>query len=220
MSTLLLLRHGQAAFGEDNYDQLSGLGQTQARAAGEFFRERQWHFDRVLCGPRHRHRDTAILALGPESPLETVDLLDEFAEGHRILQTAETLFDAPVFTSSEMSRRQRLEYYLATIERWAAGDTDIEGTPPAENFLANIDRWLTSLATESPSSSHVLAVTSAGVIAALMCRVLNLPAREIANLMRVSDNGSLTTILFSGQRLSLQGFNASGHLARDSLSAI
>ncbi|NIQ94333.1 MAG: histidine phosphatase family protein, partial [Desulfuromonadales bacterium] len=133
---------------------------------------------------------------------------------------AEALFDVPVHSDSELPRRQRLEYYLATIERWAAGDAAIEDTPPADDFLTSIDRWLTSLAAESPSGSRVLAVTSAGVIAALMCRVLNLPAKEIANLMGVSDNGSLTTILFSGKRLSLQGFNASGHLARDNLSAI
>ena len=79
---------------------------------------------------------------------------------------------------------------------------------------------MATLATATPSGGRVLAVTSAGVIAALACRVMNLPDREIATLMGVTENASLTSILFSGKRLSLQSFNSSGHLSVDNLSEI
>jgi broad specificity phosphatase PhoE len=220
MSTLTLLRHGQAAFGEENYDRLSTLGESQARATGDFFRERQWHFDRVLSGPRHRHRDTTALALGANHPVEVVDLLDEFAEGSQILQTAERLSGKPVFSGPDTSRRQRLKAYLETIDRWAAGEVAIDGAPAAGIFLAQLGEWLTALRADASSGRRYLAVTSAGVIAALVCRVLNLPAREIAALMGIMDNASLTTIVFSGSRLSLQSFNVSAHLSRSRLSAI
>jgi broad specificity phosphatase PhoE len=40
MSTLILVRHGQASAFEDNYDRLSSLGERQARLLGESWRER------------------------------------------------------------------------------------------------------------------------------------------------------------------------------------
>ena len=36
MANLLVIRHGQASFGAENYDQLSPLGQRQADLTGEF----------------------------------------------------------------------------------------------------------------------------------------------------------------------------------------
>ena len=45
MSMLTLVRHGQASLFADNYDELSLLGQTQARLLGEFWARRQIDFD-------------------------------------------------------------------------------------------------------------------------------------------------------------------------------
>ena len=45
MGTLYLVRHGQASFGADNYDQLSPMGHRQALRLGEFWRERGMVFD-------------------------------------------------------------------------------------------------------------------------------------------------------------------------------
>jgi broad specificity phosphatase PhoE len=36
MGTLYLVRHGQASFGADDYDQLSDLGRAQAVRLGEY----------------------------------------------------------------------------------------------------------------------------------------------------------------------------------------
>ena len=37
MAELIVVRHGQAAFGQENYDQLSDVGFEQARLAGGCF---------------------------------------------------------------------------------------------------------------------------------------------------------------------------------------
>ncbi len=44
MASLYLIRHGQASFGSDNYDQLSPLGQRQADVSGRFFCDTKLHF--------------------------------------------------------------------------------------------------------------------------------------------------------------------------------
>ncbi|MDZ4123020.1 MAG: phosphoglycerate mutase family protein, partial [Hydrogenophaga sp.] len=50
MGTLYLVRHGQASFGADDYDQLSEMGQRQSRRLGEYWAERGVGFDAVITG--------------------------------------------------------------------------------------------------------------------------------------------------------------------------
>ena len=54
MSRLILVRHAQASFFSDNYDQLSPLGESQARALGEHWLRLGISFDEVIVGPRER----------------------------------------------------------------------------------------------------------------------------------------------------------------------
>src|SRR5574343_1072471 len=58
MGTLYLVRHGQASFGADDYDQLSDLGQRQAERLGRYWAERGLRFDAVLTGSLRRHAQT------------------------------------------------------------------------------------------------------------------------------------------------------------------
>lgn len=59
MAKLFIVRHGQASFGQANYDQLSELGWQQARWLGEYFAERELNFHRVVAGDLQRQQDTA-----------------------------------------------------------------------------------------------------------------------------------------------------------------
>ena len=54
MGTLYLVRHGQASFGADDYDQLSKLGVQQSQRLGEYWRARGMRFDAVLMGSLDR----------------------------------------------------------------------------------------------------------------------------------------------------------------------
>ena len=53
-----LVRHGQASFGADDYDQLSELGQRQSRRLGAYFRERGLTFEAVITGSLKRQQQT------------------------------------------------------------------------------------------------------------------------------------------------------------------
>ena len=59
MSRLFLIRHGQASFLSDNYDQLSETGESQAQALGEELTADNIVFDAVFCGDLVRQVDTA-----------------------------------------------------------------------------------------------------------------------------------------------------------------
>jgi broad specificity phosphatase PhoE len=58
MGTLYLVRHGQASFGADDYDQLSELGQRQSRRLGAYFQERRLTFEAVITGSLKRQQQT------------------------------------------------------------------------------------------------------------------------------------------------------------------
>ncbi|MCP4358115.1 MAG: histidine phosphatase family protein, partial [Chloroflexi bacterium] len=58
MSSLFLVRHGQASFMQDNYDQLSPLGARQAKVLGEHWAALGVRIDRVYVGPKQRHHQT------------------------------------------------------------------------------------------------------------------------------------------------------------------
>src|SRR5688572_2333355 len=87
MAELVLVRHGQASFGADDYDKLSELGWRQSRWLGEYFAERGAAFDRVIRGSMRRHAETLTgIAEGMGKTLEGgVDArLDEY-DSHALL---------------------------------------------------------------------------------------------------------------------------------------
>ena len=50
MSELILIRHAQASFGEENYDNLSKLGHKQAEMLGKLFNNLKINPDKVVIG--------------------------------------------------------------------------------------------------------------------------------------------------------------------------
>jgi len=63
VSVVYIVRHAQASFGAENYDQLSELGRRQSERLGESLVQRGIVADRVISGTMQRHRDTAEIAL-------------------------------------------------------------------------------------------------------------------------------------------------------------
>ena len=59
MGVLVLLRHGQASMGTADYDQLSGLGHRQARAAGARLARADLSIGQVWSGALARQQEPA-----------------------------------------------------------------------------------------------------------------------------------------------------------------
>src|SRR6185503_19358063 len=92
MSLMYLVRHGQASFHGNDYDQLSSLGVEQSRLLSLHWAELDLIFDKVYFGPLRRHRQTmeAVAAVYRERQLkwpEPVELpgLDEHS-GQEVLK--------------------------------------------------------------------------------------------------------------------------------------
>ena len=58
MARVTVIRHGQASFYSGNYDQLSPLGEEQARMLGVYWLKLGYEWDRIFVGPKQRHHQT------------------------------------------------------------------------------------------------------------------------------------------------------------------
>lgn len=228
MSSLILLRHGQASFGAADYDRLSPLGAAQATATGAYFAAvHGTRFDAVWTGPKRRHADTAqgvLAALGPDAaalPPQTEPALDEFAEGQQIIAAAERHFGVPLHGDAALPRRAQLQHYDALIDAWARGDAAIDGCRDAEAFCRTVAQWLRRSVARPGADQRLLAVTSAGTIGAIVSELLGLPATQLPRFTRVLRNASLTEVVFSpGRGCNLLSFNGVAHLPPALHSAI
>ena len=58
MSKIYLIRHGQASYLSEDYDNLSEKGKLQSEALGRYFADNNIHFDKVFIGKLNRHQQT------------------------------------------------------------------------------------------------------------------------------------------------------------------
>jgi broad specificity phosphatase PhoE len=224
MSLLILMRHGQALFGADNYDVLSDLGRKQASAAGAWLRQRDQGFFAVWHGPRRRHADIASEAMGEAMATKSLMApgLDEFGEREEVLAAEAALFGRTMSGPNAPSRREQLRCYDQAIAKSSQGAVELPGRPGFQSFRSAVRGWLHDRINdgESPTGRCELAVTSAGVISAAVCEALNLPDSQWHPLLRVIQNASISELSFSGGRCGLSSFNSTGHLPERLLSAI
>lgn len=68
MTTIYLVRHGQASFGAESYDKLSPNGELQAKVLGQYFDKILKEAPYVIAGSMQRHQQTAHFALAESFP--------------------------------------------------------------------------------------------------------------------------------------------------------
>ena len=204
MAELILVRHGQAnshATSEASYDQLSALGQRQAKWLGEHLATTNPHFDQVLSGTLNRQVETAV-GMGYEITNRDPRLneLSYFALAHAL--EAEHGIPAP---------REAVEFarYLPqVIDHWVRGAlSDVPET--FEDFAGRITAVIDELCDQH---GRILIVTSGGVIGMVMRHALGLETPGMAKVMLQIMNSSMHRLEHVHDMLMVGAFNATPHL--------
>ena len=217
MGVVLLVRHGQASFGADDYDVLSETGWAQSRTTGRWLAEQGVVPDLVLHGEMRRQRETAE-AMVEAAGWAAVPAVDpgwnEF--DHRAVVAA-----FPHAGSGLPDAREFQRLFVAALERWVSGDHDEEAGYP-ETYVAFAAR--VSLALERASAAAgpggtVLVSSSGGPISAA-CTLLIDPARDARDrapawqrLNAVIVNASATRVVVGATGPRLLTLNEHPHLA-------
>lgn len=227
MSRLLLIRHAQASFHCEDYDQLSTTGLEQARRLGAFWRDSGFSPDVIVTGPRRRHRQTAALAIGIAKWTGRLLEWPEFDEVRldALLNSAwQPTEDAPAEVREKYAELQRShtgEGRMRSFQRlveavalaWMQGKYPLPDAESWQDFVFRVRRGLLQLRHEVGPGKTVAVFTSAGPIAVVLQQALQCPATVALDLLWQVRNASITELLQSDERITLRQFNAIPHLA-------
>ena len=211
MGTLYLVRHGQASFGADDYDQLSATGNQQAVRLGQFWRERGQRFDAVITGTLRRHVQTLdgiVEGLGAAPEALRLPGLNEY-DSHALIQA---IHPQPLGKPDTPELyRQHFRILCDALAQWMAGVISPHGMPSWNEFSAGVRSALDHVR-HHHTGQNVLLVSSGGPISTAVGEVLGTaPEVTIALNMRIR-NSAVTEFSFSPKRLMLQTFNTLPHL--------
>ena len=235
MSSVILVRHGQASFLEQDYDKLCANGEAQARLLGEYWSRRGVIFGSVYSGPRVRQLETArivteayrcagigfpeivVMSEFDEYQAEAVlrKCLPQLLQGNAEINELHRGYDDSRETGERRKAFQKL--FEAVIAKWVAGETVAAGVEPWNEFCLRVERGLEKVVRDTPPATSAVVFTSAGPIGAAMRRALRLSGEDTLQMTWMSRNASFSEFLASSQRFTLSTFNAHPHLDGDSL---
>ena len=210
MGTLYLVRHGQASFGADDYDQLSDLGRRQSVRLGEYLRDKGMSFDAVLTGTLRRHAQTWDgIAEGAGLDLQPRQFqgLNEY-DSHAVIEAVHPM----PLQKPDTPERYRHHFRLLRdgLAQWMAGVVSPRGMPSYVDFVQGITAALDHVRHEH--TGNVLLVSSGGPIATAVGHILGTPAETTIELNMRIRNSALTEFAFTPKRHMLLTYNTLPHL--------
>lgn len=211
MGSLYLVRHGQASFGADDYDQLSALGRRQSLRLGQYFASQGMRFDAILVGTLKRHQQTleAILeGMGRPADALAWPGLNEYDSAAVI----EAIHPAPLERpTTPEAYRHHFRLLRDGLTQWMAGVVTPRGMPSYDGFVAGVTSALDHVRAHHHGQS-VLIVSSGGPISTAVGHILQVPPETTIELNLRIRNTALTEFAFTPKRHMLVTYNALPHL--------
>lgn len=213
MGQIYLVRHGQASFGSQDYDQLSPLGEQQARWLGAYFAERGIRFERVVSGTQRRHRQSAQCILEGMAADQLIEFdagLNEFdfvdlhkaAGGERVVSGGDLA----------QQRRAFFSRLKSVLHLWAQDQLPGKVAESWVQFQQRVCEALQAL--QTTAQGPLLIVSSGGPMGALVQQILGAPYQAAIELNLQIHNTGFCQLHFNEETLRLGSFNAIPHLDR------
>ena len=222
MTSIYLIRHGQASFGKENYDELSELGQKQATHLGSSLARRLPLFDSVYMGSMKRHKQTAIGCLEQfESSAEIRDSIEidsgwneyDHAEILRVLRPEfETAASMMAFVKQQDDPKAFFELsFNQAIEKWMSGEHDQEYTETWSDFRGRVHSALDRVIEMSTGKKSIAVFTSGGPISLLSQSLLGVDERKLMHMNWTLMNCGVTKVIRTRTRSFLSSLNEHTH---------
>ena len=210
MGTLYLVRHGQASFGADNYDQLSARGMQQSVRLGAYFVQKGIAFEATLTGTLQRQIQTLVgICEGAQSTTQALTFpgLNEYDSAAVIEAIHPHQLEKP---DTPELYRHHFRLLRDGLTQWMNGVVSPRGMPTYRQFVDDIAAVLDHV--RKTFEGNVLLVSSGGPIATAVGQVLGTtPETTIEMNLRIR-NSAVTEFVFNPKRYSLLTFNTLPHL--------
>jgi broad specificity phosphatase PhoE len=230
MGRLLLIRHAQASFLDQNYDKLSAIGEAQALRLGQYWVRHKMVFHQVCTGPRVRQKHTARIVAGvygdADLPFPEPVVMQEFDEYHgdgvlehglpQLLESNGVVRKLHQAFQNSSSVDQRLanfeKMFEMLITKWADGEIVLPMVESWPEFCARVDRGLSQYISTNGRGQQLAVFCSGGPIGVAMRRAFHLSSQDTLRAAWMLRNCSYSEFLFSRDRFTLSTFNAFPHL--------
>ena len=225
MGILYLIRHGQASFGQKNYDLLSPVGIQQSQILGEYLANIQFVFHETYCGDMERQRHTAreVMAgfmsarLAFPSPVvqAAFDEYDAFAvwKNQTYMMIQEKVLLPEDIAQTQTNERKFQQLFKRVAMRWISGNHDTPGNIRWRDFVDRVSEGIKALTTRHGSDQHIAVFTSCGPISIAMQLALGLSDIKTMEISWQVMNTSVSRFYFNSRGIFLAGFNDIAHLA-------
>jgi len=230
MSSLILVRHGQAHAFERDSDRLTSLGEAQARKLASHWIRGRVVFDEVYHGTLTRQQQTAEIvgrayhdAHQPWPGFEVLAGLNEYDAGGILKQLAPQLaakdpafraLDQQWRASSGLANDNRAfqRMFEVLMKQWLQGALRADEVEPWAGFRDRVRQAIRGITERGGSGRRIAVFSSGGPIGVMVQTALAAPDPAALEVNWRVRNTSLTEFIFSKQRVSLERFNDLGHL--------
>jgi broad specificity phosphatase PhoE len=215
MSTIYVVRHGQASFGEADYDQLSTLGYRQADVVGEYLRDQGIRLDAAYSGDLKRQQETArrALACQPHPVPHTVDpRFNEVRNDEHLEYLLPRVLDShpEIKALVDKGLRESKDYQKvidAVFNYWVSPACNDDRVQSWADYSGGVRDAMAEVVQTEGSGRTVAIFTSGGTIATIVAQVLGLTGEQTYPFYEPIFNCSITQLFYSGSRVSLSYFN-------------
>lgn len=212
MAELYLIRHGQASFGSDDYDQLSELGYQQCRWLGEYFQARGIEFDRIICGEMARHRqsaDSICQGLGVTQTYETHSGFNEF-DFKQLLLGYGSANSGPAKIDWG-NPREVYRCLRQSMLAWSSGHLPADAVPESwQAFQQRVSDALDFARREAVGKT--LICSSGGAISMALSQLMGFGAQTLVDINLQMRNSAITHCFYKPEIAYVTGFNSVPHL--------
>ena len=210
MTIIHLVRHGQASFGKEDYDNLSEIGVKQAFLLGQYFKTLNLKFDKIFVGTLKRQIQTykqIIKSYDTSIEHESTPLLNEYD----VKSVLMGFVNGRSLTKDELhDKKIHFKLLKNAVDAWSENKISHNVNETWNEFDERAQKFLKIINNTEPKS--ILVVSSGGTISMILKQILSLPSSQFVNFHFQIFNSSYSKIKISEFGMSLSLFNSIAHL--------
>ena len=224
MSEIYLFRHGQASFGEDNYDKLSPNGVEQSKILARHLAQTGKSFDAIYYGEMERQQKTAQefidhcrggrIATPPPTILDAFNEYDSVAVWQALVPELAQADSSIATDMAEIAGQKKAfqRVFSKVMDRWISGSYQAAGIPSWSGFKQRVRQGLQDLIARHGARKQIAVFTSGGPISVIVQAALDLTDPKTLEVSWQLMNASVTRIKYNRRGIMLTVFNDVTHL--------
>jgi|AP95_1055475.scaffolds.fasta_scaffold00799_8 broad specificity phosphatase PhoE len=238
MSKIYLIRHAQASFLADDYDNLTEKGVLQSEILGLYFVDKNIHFDKIFIGKLKRHQQTfdgfnkAFITEGIELPkpiyLEELnehqvpealslaynDFINQYNEARKLFNEIEK--------DSNLKRKNSIKIFELFMREYTSGRYyfEHESIQSWADFRTQTKKGIKTILENTDKGETIGVFTSGGTKSSILGDILGITEEKISELNLVIRNASFSQLLFSENKLNILSLNETPHLSKELITFV